>query len=128
QLLDEVTRFREGHERARSLPSGSISLVIAGDFNAAPHRSKPGSGGYEPLCFRQVTAHPLALVSAFPLEGYVSTWKIRPGPPRPAAAAAATKHCIDYVWVSGGVRPRRYSMMPTEEALGPLRAPSFVYP
>ncbi|CAN0451879.1 unnamed protein product, partial [Laminaria digitata] len=39
-----------------------------------------------------------------------------------------TKHCIDYVWVSGGVRPRRYSMMPTEEALGPLRAPSFVYP
>ena len=39
-----------------------------------------------------------------------------------------TKHCIDYVWVSGGVRPSRHSMMPTEEALGPLRAPSFVYP
>ena len=169
QLLDEVTRFREGHERGRGLPPGSIPLIVAGDFNAAPHRSKAGSGGYEPMCFRQVTSHPLALQSAFPLEGAFTTWKIRPGP-KPAAAAVVedaaggggsaegdgvtgaeggggrevgggggggekamvgtkeTKHCIDYMWVSEGVQPTRHSLMPTEEQLGPLRAPSFVYP
>ncbi|CAN0526519.1 unnamed protein product, partial [Scytosiphon promiscuus] len=39
-----------------------------------------------------------------------------------------SKHCIDYVWVSGGVRPERRSTLPSSEELGPARAPSFVYP
>ncbi|CBJ28400.1 conserved unknown protein [Ectocarpus siliculosus] len=60
QLLDEVARFRAGQEKARGLPAGSVPVIIAGDFNATPH----ASGGYEPLCYRQVTAHPLALRSA----------------------------------------------------------------
>ncbi|CAN0178918.1 unnamed protein product [Scytosiphon promiscuus] len=126
QLLDEVSRFRAGHELARGLPSGSIPLIVAGDFNATPHESE----GYEPLCYRQVTAHPLALRSALPVsEGFFTTWKIRPA--RPPAAKGATresKHCIDYVWVSGGVRPERRSTLPSSEELGPARAPSFVYP
>ncbi|CAN0490033.1 unnamed protein product [Hapterophycus canaliculatus] len=126
QLLDEVARFRAGHEQARGLPPGSIPLVIAGDFNATPH----ASGGYEPLCYRQVVAHPLALRSALPVgDGFFTTWKIRPAkPPAAEGATRESKHSIDYVWVSDGVQPARISTLPSPEELGPSRAPSFVYP
>eukprot|EP00752_Nemacystus_decipiens_P013467 g11929.t1 len=131
QLLDEVARFRAGHEQARGLPAGSIPLVIAGDFNATPR----SSGGYEPLCYRQVTAHPLALQSALPTdEGFFTTWKIRPAN-KPQGegsgvegATRESKHCIDYMWVSGGVRPMSGSSLPSPDELGPTKAPSFVYP
>lgn len=155
QLLAEVDRFRVGHEAGRGLPPGSIPLVVAGDFNATPHMSKSGGGdgsGYEPLCFQRIMNHPLRLRSAFPLEGMFTTWKVRPlaaaaAPPAADLAAATdtpaqqakgsaaeggrtkeTKHCIDYVWVSEGVQTVRRSTFPRGEELGPLRAPSFVYP
>lgn len=131
QLLDEVARFRAGHEQARGLPSGSIPLIVAGDFNATPR----SSGGYEPLCYRQVTAHPLALRSALPTgEDSFTTWKIRPANKPPAGgsevagATRESKHCIDYMWVSGGLQPKSGSTLPSAEELGPTRAPSFVYP
>eukprot|EP00903_Cladosiphon_okamuranus_P017463 g16085.t1 len=131
QLLDEVARFRAGHEQARGLPSGSIPVIVAGDFNATPH----SSGGYEPLCYRQVAAHPLALRSALPTgEEFFTTWKIRPankppgGGPAVEGATKESKHCIDYMWVSSGVKPVLGLTLPSAEELGPTRAPSFVYP
>lgn len=129
--MDEVARFRAGHEQARGLPAGSIPLIVGGDFNATPR----SSGGYEPICFRQVTAHPLALRSALPTsEDFFTTWKIRPakkpagGGARVEGATRESKHCIDYVWVSDGVQPTSGSTLPSAEELGPTRAPSFVYP
>lgn len=141
-MLDEVARFRAGHERGRGLPIESIPLVIAGDFNATPYESitggRDGNGGYEPLCYRQLKSHPLALQSAFPIENMFTTWKIRPattasssggeGVKGGSGSTRETKHCIDYVWTSRGVRPMQRSTLPTAEGLGPLRAPSFVYP
>lgn len=133
QLLDEVARFRAGHEQARGLPSGSIPLIVAGDFNATPRSSV----GYEPLCYRQVTAHPLALRSALPTgEDFFTTWKIRPANKPPvggsemvvAGGTRESKHCIDYMWVTSRVRPTSGSTLPSAEELGPTRAPSFVYP
>lgn len=149
-----MDRFRAGHEARRGLPAGSIPLVIAGDFNATPHASQSGGvtgGGYEPLCYRRVIAHPLKVKSAFPVDGMFTTWKIRPQKcaaapvPVPGGNTDAdggkakatveveidtkeTKHCIDYVWVSEGVNVVRRSTFPTAEELGPLRVPSFVYP
>ncbi|CAM9467327.1 unnamed protein product [Ectocarpus sp. 12 AP-2014] len=122
QLLDEVARFRAGQEKARGLPAGSVPVIIAGDFNATPH----ASGGYEPLCYRQVTAHPLALRSALPLgDDLFTTWKVR------AAGGGGVKesrHCIDYVWLSEGVTTVGGSTLPSAEELGPEKAPSFAYP
>ncbi|CAN0176989.1 unnamed protein product [Ectocarpus fasciculatus] len=122
QLLDEVARFRAGQEQARGLPAGSIPVVIAGDFNATPH----ASGGYEPLCYGEVTAHPLALRSALPLgDDFFTTWKVRGAE---GGGVKESRHCIDYVWLSGGVSPVGGSTLPSAEGLGPERAPSFAYP
>ncbi|CAB1097311.1 unnamed protein product [Ectocarpus sp. CCAP 1310/34] len=122
QLLDEVARFRAGQEKARGLPAGSVPVIIAGDFNATPH----ASGGYEPLCYGQITSHPLALRSALPLgDDLFTTWKVR------AAGGGGVKesrHCIDYVWLSEGLRPVEGSTLPSAEGLGLERAPSFAYP
>lgn len=152
QLLDEVSRFRAGHEDGRGLSRDSIPLVITGDFNATPHSSpdKDGDGVYQPMCYRQVMSHPLALRSAFHVQETFTTWKIRPlrsgtahgcngavGYPSAAAGGDSTggdretkesKHCIDYVFISSTVQLERRSTLPSGEELGPRRAPSFVYP
>lgn len=142
QLLHEVDRFRAGHEAARGLPACSIPVVIAGDFNATPHPSDSGGldgGGYEPLCYQRMMVNTLGLRSAFPVDSTFTTWKIRLKsgavasgtgltPNVDAMETKETKHCIDYVWVSGHVQTARRSTFPTAEELGPDRAPSFVYP
>lgn len=147
-----MSRFRAGHEKGRGLSGGSIPLVIVGDFNATPHSSpdKDGDGIYQPLCYQQVMSHPLALRSAFDVKETFTTWKIRPlrsgtdrgcigtgGLPSVTAGGDSTdgdrktkesKHCIDYVFISGTVHVERRSTLPSGEELGPRRAPSFVYP
>ncbi|CAM9698954.1 unnamed protein product [Discosporangium mesarthrocarpum] len=134
QLLEEVERFRALHSSSRHLQLEDVPVIVTGDFNATPHPSDGPTGTYEPLCYRTVLQHPLRLRSMFDVDHTFTTWKIRPlggSAGRSGGEEGVTrevKHCIDYVWASDGVDTVRWSSMPTAEALGPARAPSYVYP
>ncbi|CAM9306325.1 unnamed protein product [Choristocarpus tenellus] len=125
QLLDEVQRFRSLHTSSRGLNAQDVPVVVTGDFNAIPHTFL-GPSKYKPQCFNTILQHPLKLRSAFDVDSVFTTWKIRPK--SEAVDTIESKHCIDYIWVSEGVEVAQESTMPTGEALGPPRAPSYVYP
>lgn len=98
--------------------SGSIPLVVCGDFNAEPTED----------VYRRFSSSPLGLNSAYKLlssdrqtEPAYTTWKIRP-----SGESCST---LDYIWYTGdSLSVERLLDIPTEEQIGPDRLPSYHYP
>ena len=53
-------------------------------------------------------------------EPEFTTWKIRP--------AGEQRYCGDYIFCGGGCRGLQRLALPTAEAIGPARLPSFQHP
>lgn len=98
--------------------SGSIPLVVCGDFNAEPTED----------VYRHFSSSPLRLNSVYKLlssdrqtEPAYTTWKIRP-----SGESCST---LDYIWYTGdSLSVEQLLDIPTEEQIGPDRLPSYHYP
>jgi hypothetical protein len=95
QFLDSVTKVCEALTNNGRPPA----VILTGDFNSSPLSSK-----YEPLAYRSIKEHPLALRSVLnddvgstgsDSEVY-TTWKAR----KKGGEESVVKQCIDYIFYS----------------------------
>lgn len=115
QKLQRIISQNGGHCTAMS---GSIPLVVCGDFNAEPTED----------VYKRFSSSPLGLNSAYKLlssdrqtEPAYTTWKIRP--------SGESRSTLDYIWYTGdSLSVEQLLNIPTEEQIGPDRLPSYHYP
>ncbi|XP_049441652.1 nocturnin isoform X1 [Epinephelus fuscoguttatus] len=104
--------------RQNEAVSGTIPLVVCGDFNAEPSED----------VYRRFSSSTLGLNSAYKLlsrdgqtEPAYTTWKIRP-----SGESCST---LDYIWYTHDALSVECLLdIPTEEQIGPDRLPSYHYP
>lgn len=104
--------------RQNEVVSGTIPLVVCGDFNAEPSED----------VYRRFSSSTLGLNSAYKLlsrdgqtEPAYTTWKIRP-----SGESCST---LDYIWYTHDALSVECLLdIPTEEQIGPDRLPSYHYP
>ncbi|KAL7394774.1 hypothetical protein ABVT39_003830 [Epinephelus coioides] len=104
--------------RQNEAVSGTIPLVVCGDFNAEPSED----------VYRHFSSSTLGLNSAYKLlsrdgqtEPAYTTWKIRP-----SGESCST---LDYIWYTHDALSVECLLdIPTEEQIGPDRLPSYHYP
>uniref|UniRef100_A0A3B5BJ05 Nocturnin n=1 Tax=Stegastes partitus TaxID=144197 RepID=A0A3B5BJ05_9TELE len=115
QSLRSITARGSSQSEAAS---GSVPLVVCGDFNAEPTED----------VYRRFRSSPLGLNSAYKLlssdgqtEPAYTTWKIRP-----SGESCST---LDYIWYTHeALSVESLLDIPTEEQIGPDRLPSYHYP
>uniref|UniRef100_H3D9S2 Nocturnin n=1 Tax=Tetraodon nigroviridis TaxID=99883 RepID=H3D9S2_TETNG len=117
-FLQKLQRMISQNGGQRRAMSGSIPLVVCGDFNAEPTED----------VYKRFSSSPLGLSSAYKLlssdkqtEPAYTTWKIRP--------SGECRSTLDYIWYTGdSLSVEQLLDIPTEEQIGPDRLPSYHYP
>ncbi|XP_038550453.1 nocturnin-like [Micropterus salmoides] len=117
QSLRSITSGGGSNSQSQAV-SGTIPLVVCGDFNAEPSED----------VYQRFSSSPLGLNSAYKLlssdgqrEPAYTTWKIRP-----SGESCST---LDYIWYThDALRVECLVDIPTEEQIGPDRLPSYHYP
>ncbi|XP_029298059.1 nocturnin isoform X2 [Cottoperca gobio] len=117
QSLCSITS-QGGSSCQTEVESGTIPLVVCGDFNAEPSED----------VYRRFSSSTLGLNSAYKLlssdgqtEPAYTSWKIRP-----SGESCST---LDYIWYTHDALSVDCLLnIPTEEQIGPDRLPSYHYP
>ncbi|XP_068570293.1 nocturnin [Cebidichthys violaceus] len=117
QSLRSITSQCGGSSQ-KEVESGSVPLVVCGDFNAEPSED----------VYRRFSSSALGLNSAYKLlssdgqtEPAYTTWKIR--------LSGESCSTLDYIWYThDALSVQRLLDIPTEEQIGPDRLPSYHYP
>lgn len=117
-FLQKLQRIISQDSNRCKAMSGTIPLVVCGDFNAEPTED----------IYRRFSSSPLGLNSAYKLlssdrqtEPAYTTWKIR--------LSGESCSTLDYIWYTAdSLRVEQVLDIPTEEQIGPERLPSYHYP
>lgn len=117
QSLRSITSGGGSNSQSQAV-SGTVPLVVCGDFNAEPSED----------VYQRFSSSPLGLNSAYKLlssdgqrEPAYTTWKIRP-----SGESCST---LDYIWYTHDALSVECLLdIPTEEQIGPDRLPSYHYP
>lgn len=126
----EISQLLDALEQCASSLSAPAAVILAADLNASPQH-QAARLGYDALVLPCVQSSALRLRSAYnddlpsPAQEVWTTWKIR----RRGNKDQEVRHCIDYILYSRDLlRAVQVLGLPSDDAVGPRRLPSAIYP